>query len=256
MLANPALATMLGYDSVEQYLSEMNDSARQVWMDPNERSRYLSLFELQGIIRGYECQLKRRDGNPVWVSLNSRKVCGEDGQILYSEGFIEDITERRRDEEFIKTSENKFRMAFMTGADAFSIATLNEGLILDVNDRFAEVFGYPADEARGKTSTQLGLYANHDRGRLISELTAKGYVSNLEFEALRKNGERRSVVVSASVMESTGEQLILVVVKDITEEKRAEAGLKTLTTAVEQANETIVITDLNGTIQYLSLIHI
>jgi PAS domain S-box-containing protein len=186
----------------------------------------------------------------VWVSLNSRKVCGEDGQILYSEGFIEDITERRRDEEFIKTSENKFRMAFMTGADAFSIATLNEGLILDVNDRFAEVFGYPADEARGKTSTQLGLYANHDRGRLISELTAKGYVSNLEFEALRKNGERRSVVVSASVMESTGEQLILVVVKDITEEKRAEAGLKTLTTAVEQANETIVITDLNGTIQY------
>jgi PAS domain S-box-containing protein len=250
LLANPALATMLGYDSVEQYLSEMNDSARQVWMDPNERSRYLSLFELQGIIRGYECQLKRRDGNPVWVSLNSRKVCGEDGQILYSEGFIEDITERRRDEEFIKTSENKFRMAFMTGADAFSIATLNEGLILDVNDRFAEVFGYPADEARGKTSTQLGLYANHDRGRLISELTAKGYVSNLEFEALRKNGERRSVVVSASVMESTGEQLILVVVKDITEEKRAEAGLKTLTTAVEQANETIVITDLNGTIQY------
>lgn len=59
LMANKALAHILGYDSPEEYLRVMNDSARQVWHNADQRTVYLSLLEKQDIIEGYECQLKR-----------------------------------------------------------------------------------------------------------------------------------------------------------------------------------------------------
>jgi len=250
LAANPALARMLGYGSAQEFITAVTDTTHQLWVDPDERSRCLQLLEAHGVVRGFESQFKRKDGTAVWVSINLRKISGSDERGAYYEGFIENITERKQAEQKLKTSESKFRAAFMTGADAFSIATLNDGLILDVNGRFTDVFGYSADEACGSTSTQLGLYANFDRGRLLSELREKGYVRDLEFAARRKNGEIRSVLISVNVLKGEGEELILHVVRDITEQKRAEMGMRNLITAIEQSAETIVITDLEGRIQY------
>jgi two-component system, cell cycle sensor histidine kinase and response regulator CckA len=250
LAANPALARMLGYGSAQEFITAVTDTTHQLWVDPDERSRCLQLLEAHGVVRGFESQFKRKDGTAVWVSINLRKISGSDERGAYYEGFIENITEHKEAEQKLKTSESKFRAAFMTGADAFSIATLKDGLILDVNGRFTDVFGYSADEACGSTSTQLGLYANFDRGRLLSELREKGYVRDLEFAARRKNGEIRSVLISVNVLKGEGEELILHVVRDITEQKRAEMGMRNLITAIEQSAETIVITDLEGRIQY------
>ena len=223
LTANPALARMLGYDSGSEVVSAITDAAHQVWLDPNDRVRLVRLLTEHEVVRGYECQHKRKDGTPIWVSISGRTVRGADGQALYIEGFIQDITARKRAEEQLKTSENKFRTAFMTGADAFSISRLRDGLILEVNDRFQEVYGYSRDEACSKSAAELGLYANSDRGRLLSELAANGYAKNMEFQARRKDGELRSVLLSANPLQSDGEELLLTVTRDITEQKRAEA---------------------------------
>ncbi len=98
LMANPALATMLGYNSTDEYLREMKDSARQVWHNAEQRAVYISLLEKNNIIQGYECQLKRKDGSPIWVSLNAKIVQDENGNKLYSEGFLEEITERKKAE--------------------------------------------------------------------------------------------------------------------------------------------------------------
>jgi two-component system, LuxR family, sensor kinase FixL len=95
LVANPAAAKMLGYDSVEEVLSSIEDTALQLWADLEERSRFVRLMEQQEYIRRFECQFKRKDGTKIWVSLSSQAVRGLDGEVAYCDGFIEDITERK-----------------------------------------------------------------------------------------------------------------------------------------------------------------
>lgn len=105
--ANPALVKMLGYDSVEEYLATARDSAHDVWFDPAERERYIRLVEEKGSLWGFECQLKRRDGAPIWVALNTRKTFAADGTPV-NEGFIEDITERKQAEDALCSTLQRF----------------------------------------------------------------------------------------------------------------------------------------------------
>ena len=76
-------------------LSVVN-TAQQVWVNPTERSRLFELIEDQGVVRDYECQFKRKDGVKIWVSHNIRAVRGSDGQLAYLEGFVKDITDRKK----------------------------------------------------------------------------------------------------------------------------------------------------------------
>jgi len=194
-----------------------------------------------------EYQIVRHcDGQQRWVHGMGEVVFDKVGQPVKMFGTILDITERKRAEEVLKESESKFRTAFMTGADAFSIATMKEGLILDVNSRFTDVFGYSADEACGRTSTELGLYSDSDRGRLLSEFRDKGHVADLEFTARRKSGELRSVLVSANSIKDGDEKLLLFVVRDITEQKRAEAERAKLEDQLRQAQKLESIGRLAG----------
>lgn len=85
--ANPALAKMLGYDSPEEGVPAVTDAAIQVWLDPNDRLSFLDLLQDKKVVLGYECQLKRKDGRAVWVSINSRIVSDVSGTALYIEGF-------------------------------------------------------------------------------------------------------------------------------------------------------------------------
>jgi PAS domain S-box-containing protein len=102
LTANHALARMLGYDSPEEVISSIRDTANQVWADPNGRADYLRLLDEQNVVRGFECQFLRKDGTEFWVSLNTRRVTGPDGQTLFYSGFLEDITVRKQAEEALK----------------------------------------------------------------------------------------------------------------------------------------------------------
>ena len=95
LIANRALTKMLGYDSPEEIISSVRDIADQVWADPNGRADYLRLLDKQNVVRGFECQFLRKDGTKFWVSLNTRRVTGSDGQTLLYSGFLEDITGRK-----------------------------------------------------------------------------------------------------------------------------------------------------------------
>jgi PAS domain S-box-containing protein len=173
-----------------------------------------------------ECRVKRKNGEWKWIHDRALATYEKNG-IRYADGLLSDITERKQVEARLKESEQKFRKAFMTGADAFYIATLDEGLILEVNDCFQEVFGYRCEEVIGKTSIQLGLCADPvDRARLVSEVKSKGYVRNMEIRARRKGGEVFPLLISVNLLQVNGEQLILGVIRDVTARKRAEESLR------------------------------
>jgi len=96
--SNNALANILGYKTAAEVIEIINDTENQVWVNPNDRLTYINLLEQKGILEGYECQFKRADGTIIWVSQNTKLVRDVNGEKLYFEGFIVDITDRKNKE--------------------------------------------------------------------------------------------------------------------------------------------------------------
>ncbi|HYR59606.1 MAG TPA: PAS domain S-box protein, partial [Chthoniobacteraceae bacterium] len=95
--ANPALAQMYGYDSPEEFIREITDIGRQVYVDPERRQEFVKLMRTQGSVRDFESQVRRRDGRTIWISENARQVRDEaTSKLLYYEGTVQDITGRKR----------------------------------------------------------------------------------------------------------------------------------------------------------------
>lgn len=109
MEANTALARILGYDSAEDVVTTVADSAHQLWASPEQRELFLRQGEQRGIVRGYECQLVRKGGEKIWVSLNAEFVHGPDGGVVYLQGFVQEITERKRAEEDLEAAHQNMR---------------------------------------------------------------------------------------------------------------------------------------------------
>jgi len=99
---NPALVRMYGYDSPEQLMAGLRDIERQVYVDPGRRAEFLRRMEEDGLVVNFESRAWRRDGSIMWISENARAVRNEAGDILFYEGTVEEITERKEHEAAIR----------------------------------------------------------------------------------------------------------------------------------------------------------
>ncbi|MGB8213253.1 MAG: PAS domain S-box protein [Anaerolineales bacterium] len=162
------------------------------------------------------------DGKEIWFESSTSRLT--ENSVFW---VAHDITERKRAEQALQQSEEKFRMSFMTSMDAFYIARMRDGQLIEANDTFEEIFGYSRQEAIGKTSLELGLFADRkDRDRLVAELKSTGWVKEREMESRKKNGQEITVAVSASLIQIENQPHVLGMMRDITEHKRAEEQLK------------------------------
>ena len=93
--ANPALAQIYGYDSPEELIASVNDIERQFYVAPNRRQEFLALMEKYGTLSEFESEVYCRDGSIIWISEDARTVFDARGEVLYYQGFAEDITLRR-----------------------------------------------------------------------------------------------------------------------------------------------------------------
>jgi len=93
---NCAFAKMHGYDTPEQLLDAAADSSREVILDASHINNWARILNKQDIVRGAEVEVTTRDGSRKWVLVNIRAARNRDGVILYHEGTVEDVTERKR----------------------------------------------------------------------------------------------------------------------------------------------------------------
>lgn len=93
--ANPAMARMFGYDSAEELITDRSDIESQHYVDPRRRKIFERLIGEKGIVQGFEVQAYRKDGSIIWTSENVRAVRDENGAVLYYEGIVEDVTQRK-----------------------------------------------------------------------------------------------------------------------------------------------------------------
>jgi PAS domain S-box-containing protein len=124
----------------------------------------------------------------------------------------------------VKESEERFSKFFRSSPIGTSISLLSDGQFLDANDTFIGLFGYTREEVIGQNLFKLKMWANsEDRAKMIETLQEKGRVREFETRFRKKSGEIMDVLVSAEVMELTGQQYILGLTHDITDRKLAEA---------------------------------
>jgi diguanylate cyclase (GGDEF)-like protein/PAS domain S-box-containing protein len=238
--ANPALARMFGYDSPEDLMTSVLDTTHDIWLKPQERQRYQRLVEKQGTVRGFECRHKRKDGSIIWVSLSAQKVCRADGKTLYYEGFIEEITERKRAHVKLRDSEERFRATFDQAAIGIAYVDF-DGRILRCNPRFAEIIGYPLEEIAGKSLRDLtpAEYLAETMENVQRVKKGASRVAGWEKPYIRKDGSLTWVKVTSSVQNDGVARPLHIVnfVEDINARKAAEKHLEDAAKALQASEE-------------------
>ena len=101
LLANPAMAQILGYDSPDELLASVPDISR-IYIDPDRRAEFIQTLERDGSVTNFTARLRRRDGTVAWISKSAHIIRDEHGQALYYVGICADITARVRLEQDLK----------------------------------------------------------------------------------------------------------------------------------------------------------
>ncbi|NLA41995.1 MAG: PAS domain S-box protein [Smithella sp.] len=102
LLANPAMAIILGYDSPEELIDSMTDVSNQLYAHPEQREQTIKRLEQQDLIKNEELQFIKKDKSLIWVSRTIQAIRDEQGKILCLEGLMEDITNRRNSVEQLR----------------------------------------------------------------------------------------------------------------------------------------------------------
>ena len=177
----------------------------------------------------YETVRVRKDGVHVPVELTVSPIRDAAGTVTGIATVCRDITMRRRFEEALRESEERFAKVFRLAPIAMSISTLDEGRYLDVNDSLLEITGYARDEIVGRTARDLKVFADPDDGPRIRERLAGGHpVRGLELRLRGKNGDIRTSLLAADVIELKDTRCLLTASVDITERKEREATFQFL----------------------------
>ena len=102
LLANIALARIYGYDSPVELMASIKDIADTLYVEHGRREEFTRLMQEHDTLSGFESKIFRKDGSIIWIAENCRAVRDVQGKLLYYEGTVEDITERKRAEEQIR----------------------------------------------------------------------------------------------------------------------------------------------------------
>jgi len=227
LTANPALVKMLGYDTEEE-LKEMN-IGRNIYVSSRERNSFVRQINSKCRLADVELRLKKKDGSEIIVLENSHSVFNKKGELLYYEGTLTEITERKRTEEALRESENRYHTLIETLQDGISLFDFT-GKLLYFNKRKKIMLGYKNDDDFLKLNTFEMIHPDDRQkaGKYFRELLSKGAFSHKELRIVRKNGTWFWAEFSATVLKDINGNPHLVIdsMRDISERKMAAEEMK------------------------------
>ncbi|NCC06325.1 MAG: PAS domain-containing sensor histidine kinase, partial [Proteobacteria bacterium] len=154
---------------------------------------------------------------------------GSTGHLLYSGGLITldgedcilsmtvDITELKEAQEALRRSKEMFSRLFQLSPDIITLARKEDGILLEVNETFTRTTGYSRDEAVGKSTLELSIFASPERRtNFVEALLRDGQVENFEFEMRHRDGHIMQCSTSARLMSVDDTPCILAITRDVT----------------------------------------
>ncbi len=202
----------------------------------NQEAHWHTELTFQGIRQPpYEVNVWHKDGSTRWLEVQEVPVY-EDGKVVAVEGVAQDITERKRAEEALRESEERFRTAFEEGTVAMALTAMDSTL-LKVNSSFCRMLGFSASELVGRSFTEITHPDDRATNLAGTRRLACGEISSFHMEKryIRKDGGVIWADMStASVRDTNGRPLYCVThVQDITDRKQAEEALRSLNEQLE-----------------------
>jgi PAS domain S-box-containing protein len=178
-----------------------------------------------GRLAGERWRHYKRDGTLIDVEITSHDILFHSRQAILAQA--QDITERKRNEEKLRLSEERFSKAFRSSPLAITISTKADGRFVDVNEAFQRMTGFGWQELVGHSTIELSIWALPDERRKMIELLERdGQISTFETVVNSKTGGKRSVQISAEPISLNGTACILAVTNDVTEAKSLEAQFR------------------------------
>ncbi len=177
----------------------------------------------------FDMEFPLRGADGVFRSFLTRVMPVKDasGAVVRWFGTNTDVSERKRAEEALRLSEEKFALAFANNPAAVALTRLEDGMFLEVNDTWVALTGYGRDEAIGHSARTMSIWPQPEAAsRFVQELKDKGSLRGWEQEFRKKSGEHYFAQLSAQLLTIRGETHILSTLVDLSERKRAEQALR------------------------------
>ncbi len=235
---NPKFTKLTGYNSNEV----IGKNARILKSGEQPKKLYKDLWETITTGKEWRGELhnKKKKGDFFWEAATISPIINKNGLAINYIKVAEDITARKKADDALRKSEEKFRKAFFTSPDSISISRLEDGMIVSVNKGFTQMTGYSEKEAVRKKVSDLMIWKKtENREKFTSELKASGNVENLETEFYTKSGKNCHGLISATIIELQGVNHILSIVRDISKRKLSEQIQKVLLEIAKYSNENI-----------------
>ncbi len=210
-----AFESVVGYRRDE--VIGRNGADLAIWVDPLEFAEATGRLGETGVLRDFEFRFRRKDGE-IRLGSMSADVVEIDGRSYVIASTI-DITERKRAEEALRRSEERFHSLFNASLDGIMVH--HQGVILDANAAFARLFGYETPEELIGTSG-LDFMMTSESAARIRQSMQQGVSGPIEVTAIRKDGSRFEAETDSHPMEYRGVQASIASCRDITERKRAD----------------------------------
>ncbi|NMC77134.1 MAG: PAS domain S-box protein [Candidatus Methanofastidiosa archaeon] len=194
----------------------------------------------------------KKNGERVWIHWTNKPIKDEKGNIKALLCVGTDITSRKKMEEELKESEERFRLFFEKANDPIFLVS-DDDSILDVNEAACKKFGYSKEEfLLLKIPDIQAPEVRGAPGTVIKSELEKYADKPFEAIGIDKSGKRFYVEVVATRLKLKGKDVVLNISRDISERKKLEEEIKLLYKAIEQAPSIITITDKNATINYVN----
>ena len=215
LAANPALVRMLGYGSSDELAAVGVEAA--AFTSDGERRRFRQALEARGELVGHFAEWRTRDGQPLFVRESARVIRDADGEVLYYEGTVEDVSESHR-------ARRERDLMFDLAVDMFCVSSF-DGRLLQVNPACERILGWSADELLSQTF--LSFIHPDDRQDALAAYATLGAgrpVLASENRVRCRDGSYRWLSWNAHPLPAEG--LVFAVAHDITERRQAEQALR------------------------------
>jgi PAS domain S-box-containing protein len=174
-----------------------------------------------------ELEFCRKDGSTYWSDVKFSVIRDRQGCPIGVLGVGRDIDERKRAEEALRQSEERFSKAFHISPAPTLINAFDDGRCVDVNDSFLRLLGYTREEMIGRTEAELRVWETRDDyNRAVRKLAGQGFILGAPLHLRTKDGKIRDVLVSAELITLNDRRFALSICYDVTEQRRLESQLR------------------------------
>jgi len=239
---NPALVKMLDYDSKEELLAI--DIKTELYFNQADREEAVHQDQIDGIST---FQLRRKDGTAIWVEDRGQYVSDQDGNILYHEGILRDVSERIKAQEALLIANNNLKTSNDRLNEAQQIARIGSW-VYDIESgkksrstEYYKIFERPADEFPSTTEDYVRLFHPEDRN-MIAEKFKNIFIDHQPYQyesrLLMKDGSIKFIHTNVKCNEDKNGRLVKLygTVQDITEQKKNEQVLERNIVELKKSN--------------------